>query len=70
MPSDSEFTSLETLLEMLKSVLTDALAGGKQVTASAVIPVLNHINEILSPSSNVMTEIETTTWSGLHNQYS
>ena len=49
MPSDSKFTTLETLLEMLKPLsVTDALAVEKQVTASAVILVLNHSNEILS----------------------
>ena len=41
MPTDSELSILETLRDILKplSFLTDTLAGEKEVTASAVIPV-------------------------------
>ena len=43
MTTDSECVTLETLAEILKPVsfLTDALAGEKQVTASAVPPILS-----------------------------
>ena len=43
MPSDSEF------LRLLKplSTLTDALSGEKQVTISAILPVLKHIQKKL-----------------------
>ena len=44
MPTDAEFSVLEGLVEVLKplSYLTDALSGEKQVTASAVLPVVKH----------------------------
>ena len=52
MPNDAEFTTLETVYDVLKplSTITDALAGEKQVTASAVIPVLKHVKSILEPA--------------------
>ena len=45
MPSQSEFTTLECLVEVLKplSVFTDALSGEKHVTVSAIRPLLNHL---------------------------
>ncbi len=54
MPTDTEFTTLETLADVLKPlhVLTGALAGEKQVTASALIPVLKHAKDSLSPGSS------------------
>ncbi len=53
MPTDTEFTTLETLADVLKPwhVLTDALAGEQQVTASALIPILKHAKDSLSPGS-------------------
>ena len=41
-PTDAEFTYLEMLADVLKTlhVLTDALAGEKQVSASTLNPVL------------------------------
>ena len=51
MPTDAEFAVLETLTDVLKplSYLTDALACEKQVTASAIFPVLKHVKSILTP---------------------
>ena len=45
MLTDAEFTTLETLSDVLKplSFLTDALAGEKQVTASALVPIMEHV---------------------------
>ncbi len=53
MPTDTEFTTLKTFVDVLKPlhVLTDALAGVKQVTASALIPILKHAKDNLSPGS-------------------
>lgn len=50
MPTDTKFSVLEGVVEVLKplSYLTDALAGEKQVTASAVLPVLGHIKSKLA----------------------
>ena len=44
MPTDAELSILEVIVEVLKplSYLTDALSGEKQVTTSAVLPVLKH----------------------------
>ena len=73
-PTDAEFTTLETLSGVLKSlsVLTDALAGEKQVTASAVIPVLKHVKDVLTPASSdsrLMTELKNTISSDLLGRY-
>ena len=50
MPTDAEFTTLETLSDVLKplSFLTDALAGEKQVTASALVPIRTHVVDSLT----------------------
>ena len=50
MPTDAEFTTLETLSDVLKllSFLTDALAGEKQVTASALVPIMKHVVDSLT----------------------
>ena len=48
MPSDSEFSVLQTVVTVLKplSILVDALSGGKQVTISAILPALKHIRKL------------------------
>eukprot|EP00731_Ephydatia_muelleri_P011829 Em0006g723a len=48
MSSDAEFSVMETVVEVLKplSYLTDALSGEKEVTASAVIPPLKHLQDM------------------------
>ena len=74
MPTDAEFTTLETLSGVLKplSVLTDALSGEKQVTASAVIPVLKHVKDVLTPASSdsrLMTELKNTISPDLLGRY-
>ena len=45
MPSDSDFAILETIVKVLEPVhtLTDALSGEREVTISAVGPIVNHI---------------------------
>ena len=47
MPSNDDFKLLETLVDVLKplGILTDALSGEKQVTSSAIIPILKHLKE-------------------------
>ena len=53
MPSDVDFSVLETVYTMLKplSTLTDALSGEKQVTISAIRPVLKHVQDCLTIST-------------------
>ena len=53
MPSDTEFAVLETVVSVLKplSTLTDALSGEKQVTVSAIRPILKHIQTILTEAN-------------------
>ena len=50
MPSDSKFSVLETVVAVLKplSTLTDALSGDKQVTISAIFPVLKYIQKAMA----------------------
>ena len=75
MPTDSELSILETIRDILKplSFLTDALAGEKEVTASAVIPVLKHIKRKLAVDNAndtiLATEVEEIIWSDLESRY-
>ena len=50
MPSDTDISVLETVYTVLKplSTLTDALSGEKQVTISAIRPVLKHVQDSLT----------------------
>ena len=50
MSSDSKFSVFETGVAVLKplSILMDALSGEKQVTISAILPVLKHIQKALA----------------------
>ena len=54
MPTDAEFSTMEIVIDVLKplSFLTDALSGEKQVTVSAVLPVMKHVKSKLSPVSS------------------
>jgi len=49
-PTDSEWPTLENVMEVLKPLayLTDALSGEKQVTASAILLVLRHVESKLN----------------------
>ena len=63
MPSENEFSILESLVEALKplSVFTDALSGENHVTVSAFCPLLSHLltNLHVEPSSNgLMNEMK------------
>ena len=51
MPTETEFSVLETLAEVIKplSVLTDALSGEKEVTSSAVQAILKYVVDICEP---------------------
>ena len=74
MPTDAEFAVLETLTDVLKplSYLTDALACEKQVTASAIFPVLKHVKSILTPietENRLAKEMKQLMWSDLENRY-
>lgn len=53
-PSDGEFSHLKTVATVLKpfSDLTEALSGERQVTASAIRPVLKHI------FNNILVQVE------------
>ena len=75
MPTDAEFSTLESIVEVLKplSFLTDALSGEKQVTASAVVPIMKHVRSKLSPAANdsqLVTEMKQTIWNDLEPRYS
>jgi len=70
MPTDAEFSVLEAVVGVLKplSYLTDALAGEKQVTASAVLPVMKHVKSKLAPDelgSRLVEEMKSTIWADL-----
>ena len=51
--TDTEFTTLDALSDVLKplSFLFNALAGEKQATASALVPIMEHVVYSLNPSS-------------------
>ena len=75
MTTDTEFSVLEGLVEVLKplSYLTDALSGEKQVTASAVLPVMKHAESKLSAASTdsqLASEMKQTIWNDLEARYS
>ena len=66
MPSPHDFTTLEAVSSVLQplQVFTDALSGEKNVTVSAVRPLLKHITEklllISSDDCNLVKEIKET----------
>ena len=75
MPLDAEFSVLETIVDVLKllSYLTDTLSGEKEVTASAVVPLLKHVKTKCTPAtgaSRLAKEMQTTTWNDIEPQYS
>lgn len=75
MPTDTDFSVLETVVEVLKllSYLTDALSGEKEVNASAVVPLLKHVKTKCTPSegvSQLTKEMQTTIWQDIEPQYS
>ena len=65
-------TLLEVIVEVLKplSYLTDALSGEKQVTASAVLPVLQHVKSKLAPDESGGRLAEEIIWNDLEHRYS
>jgi len=74
MPKDAEFSVLEAVIGVLKplSYLTDALAGEKQVTASAVLPVMKHVKSKLAPDdlgNRLVEEMKSTIWADLEQKY-
>ena len=74
MPTDAEFSTLEVVVEVLKplSYLTDALSGEKQVTASAVFPVMKHVKSKLSPADSdnqLATKMKQAMWNDLESRY-
>ena len=74
MPTDTEFSILEAVVEVLKplSYLIDALSGEKQVTASAVLPIMKHVKSKLSPGSSdsrLAKEMKRTIWNDLETRY-
>ena len=72
MPTDSELSILETIHDILQplSFLTDALAGEKEVTASAVISVLKHIQKENDVNDTTLAmEVKQTIWSDLEHRY-
>ena len=74
MPTDAEFSTMETIVEVLKplSYLTDALSGEKQVTESAVLPVMKHVKNRLSPvdtDSRLSKQMKEVMWDDLQARY-
>ena len=74
MPTDAEFSTLESVVEVLKplSYLTDALSGEKQATASAIMPVMKHVETKLSPAASdnqLMTDMKKAIWNNLEARY-
>ena len=74
MPTDKEFSVLETIVAVLKplSYLTDALSGEKEVTASAVIPLLKHVKTKCSSADDATAlakEMQKTIWSDIEHRY-
>ena len=74
MPTDAEFSTMETIVEVLKplSYLTDALSGEKQVTVSAVLPVMKHVKNRLSPvdtDSRLSKQMKEVMWGDLQARY-
>ena len=75
MPTNSEFSFLETIHDILKplSFLIDAPAGEKEVTASVVLPVLKHIKKKLAVDNDkdpiLAKGVKETIWSDLESKY-
>ena len=74
MPTDAEVSTMEIVINVLKplSFLTDALSGEKQVTVSAVLPVMKHVKSKLSPVSSdcrLAKEMKQVMWSDLETRY-
>ena len=72
MPSHAEFSILEIVVDVLRplSYLTDALSGKKEMTASAVGPLLKHVKAKCTPttgSSRLAKEVQTTIWNDIEN---
>ena len=74
MPTDSEWSTLENVVEVLKPLayLTDALSGEKQVTASAILPVLRHVESklnVTATDNQLATDMKQAIWSDLNARY-
>ena len=71
MPSDSEFSTLEAVSSVLGplSIFTDAYLRNKNVTVSAICPLLKHILEDLLATTDadcaLVKEMKETTTDGL-----
>ena len=75
MPTDVEVSTMEIVNDALKplSLLIDAVSGEKQVTVSAVLPVMMHVKSKLSPNSSLdcrlAKEMKQIVWSDLETRY-
>ena len=75
MVTDSDLSVLETIADILKplSYLTDALACEKQITASAVYPVLKHVKRNLTvdetKDTTLAIQVKNTIWADLESRY-
>ena len=75
MINDIELSVLETISDILKplSYLTDALACEKQITASAIYPVLKHMKKALqideTKDTTLTTQIKQAIWKDLEKRY-
>ena len=74
MPTDSEYSTLENVVEVLKPLayLTDALSGEKQVTGSAILPILKHVETKLALAAGdnqLVTDMKQAMWSDLKARY-
>ena len=75
MPLDAEFLVLEKIVDMLikpLSYLTDAISEEKEVTVSAVVPLLKHVKAKCTPTtgcSSLAKEMQTTIWNDIEPRY-
>ena len=74
MPTDSEWSTLENVVEVLKPLayLTDALSGEKQVTVSAILLVMRHVESklnVTATDNQLVTGMKQAIWSDLKAQY-
>ena len=73
MINDNELSVLETVFDILKplSYLTDTLACEKQITASAIHPVLKQLKRELqideTKATTPSTQVKTAIWKDLEN---
>ena len=74
MSTDNEWPTLENVVEVLKPLayLTDALSGEKQVTVSAILLVMRHVESklnVTATDNQPVTGMKQVIWSDLKARY-